>query len=544
MTDSVPEEPQEQTAEQAPGKSPAKPKNKASTVEIELKFTVAPEAIDKIKKHRLYRDGGQGRAVTRSLRSIYLDSPDRSLERAGIAFRVRKAGAKWIQTLKTDADPSVGLFQRTELEAEIPTDRPEIHRISNAVLRAKVEKAAASGLVPMVETDVRRTSKKFAMPDGSIIQMDIDVGAVKTPDASEPVNEVELELVEGRQAALHDAAFALLDDGIGLGLSLETKAARGQRLLDGRGPEPVKADRPEIPGDATVEEAFGRIVLSCLAQILANEAATRDGGDPEGVHQMRVGVRRLRSAFTVFGKVLPPDQTGPIKDDLKWLFASLGDARDIDVFLAETLNDIAESTQEEDLALDRLRLTGEAVQAKSYADIRTLLDDPRYTRLLLTLSRWVAERSWRDQPVSEMSARLFDPIRDFAALQLKKRHNRVVRHGRDIVHMPIAERHEVRLEVKKLRYTVDFYSSLFGRKKVKPYVKALARIQETLGRLNDGATAAHVLERLTAHRGKAATGQDHRVAGYVLGWIENQARHELETLQDDWAEFYKAKVFW
>jgi len=480
------------------------------------------------------------------LRSVYFDTADRKLERDGLALRLRKVGSRWVQTLKTDPDPAVGLFQRTEIEADAAGDSPELDKISNPVLRAKVDKAAASGgLVPMVETDIRRTSKKLKAPDGSLIQLDLDVGEIRTPNASEPVRELELELIGGHEGALHDLALGFLGDGIKLSLSLESKAHRGQRLLDGdRVAGPVKADRPDIPEGATVESAFSLIVLSCLSQILANEAASRDGSDPEGVHQMRVGVRRLRSALSVFGKVLPEDQTAPLKAELKWLFSALGQARDIDVFLAETLTAIEAQAGDDTLALDRLRAAGEGVRAEAYRGLREVLDDPRYTKLMLTLSRWLVSRSWRAQQVSEDSVRLFQPIKSFAGERLKKRHNRVVRHGKHLISLPIAERHEVRLEVKKLRYVVDFYSSLYGRKRVKPYVKALARIQGTLGRLNDGATAAGVLDRLTRHRGKTASAADHRTAGFVMGWIENQARHELETLEADWAAFIGTRPFW
>ena len=512
--------------------------------EVELKFDLTSAEIAKIKKSAFYRSQGEGRASTKTLVSTYFDDPNRSLERDGIALRVRRIGSRYIQTLKTDPDPAVGLFERTELEADVGGHEPDVSALPEGPLADKVAKVMGeAGLIPVLETEIRRTSKTVRTSQGSLVRLDMDEGTVRVGEAHLPICEVELELVDGDLPALFEVSESLWNAGVKPCLSLETKAAKGQRLALGGQFHPVKADKSKIPTGVTVEAALSLILQSCIRQILMNEGAVRQGTDPEGVHQMRVGVRRLRSAFSIFKKVLPPDQIAPLKDDFKWLFQALGAVRDMDVFATETLLAMEGRLEAQD-GFGRLKQTVEDVRSQGYADLRQVLDDPRFQKVMLGLVAWTSLRQWRGQEVSEKSVLLFDPIEAFAADYLAKLDGKVRRQGKNLAALPIEQRHDLRLEVKKLRYAVDFLAELFPKKKVKPYLKPLMQLQETLGRLNDGANAASVLGRLATKMGAKMTVQDSKITGYVQGWIEHQAEVELQTLEAHWESFSHVKRFW
>jgi triphosphatase len=510
--------------------------------EVELKLLLDPAQLSRLRRHPSVAALSQGPARTRRLHSVYYDTRELDLLREGLALRVRRVGRAFVQTVKADGSTNAGLFERAEVECPVPQQLPDVERIPDLALRARV-RAALAGRPPepVLETEMRRTQRLLRESDTEL-HFDLDQGEVRTPRGSLPLCELELELLRGDPRVLYDLALELLDS-VPLRVGTRSKFERGLQLLTGERPSPQRSQSVELPGDASVEAALEAVLRASLSQVLANEDPARQGVDPEGVHQMRVGVRRLRSALALFGAVLPEVQIAPLKDDLRWLGGELGPARDLDVFLADTLEPLANHFR--DLPeLKRLRDEALLLRAESYERVRAAVDSRRYTELVLRLGRFLAARSWRNQALDPDSAQLFQPARERTRPLLARRYKKVRRLGKRLRELTVPEKHALRIQVKKLRYAAEFLRGLHPGKAADKLVQRASRLQDGLGHLNDVATGEQILAQLLTRLGDEAGPRHQRAVGFALGWVARTADHQLQGLPSLWKSFAKVEPFW
>jgi CHAD domain-containing protein len=251
----------------------------------------------------------------------------------------------------------------------------------------------------------------------------------------------------------------------------------------------------------------------------------------------------LRSALSLFGDTLPEENREFFPAELRWLSGELGDARDLDVFLAETLDPMLLQTPDRD-DLHRLAEVAREMREVAYRRVCTALDSRRYTGLLLALGAWNAGRRWRNQPLTPESARLFAPARETGRELLDRLYDKARRRGSRVGELTLDEAHRLRIALKKLRYAGEFLSRLYPHRHARRFVRRLRRLQETLGHLNDQTTAHSLLERVIA-QGAPAAAPDHQwAAGYVSGWTSRVAREKLRPLEKDWKDFSKQDPFW
>ena len=189
-------------------------------------------------------------------------------------------------------------------------------------------------LKPQFETRVRRTVFSLER-DGAVIELALDVGTIETGVASMRLCEIELELQRGDKTQLFEVA-RLISRALPTQLALTSKSERGYRLLNDVHGAPVKFAAVSLTPEMTTRDAFREIGLACLRQIAGNEPAVLKD-DAEGVHQMRVGLRRLRTAISLFSAILQDRQTEQIKAELKWITGELGPARELDVLVAHVV---------------------------------------------------------------------------------------------------------------------------------------------------------------------------------------------------------------
>jgi triphosphatase len=320
--------------------------------EVELKLLVPPREVERLRRHPRLLALSEGRAVTRALESRYFDTPSLDLARAGVALRLRRVGRLTIQTVKVRESGQAGLFSRGEWESPVAGAEPDISLVPDTELRARLARAVEGRpLAPVVVTSVRRTERRLRVGAQEIL-MALDVGEVRAGERAVPICELELELVQGEPATLYALALGL-HESIPLRPALQDKARRGFDLLLGEGPVPERARRPLLEAGSRFDDAVAAIFASCLDQILGNEEAAAAGADPEGVHQMRVGIRRLRSALALVRAVSPAAPLEHLRGELRWLAGELGGARDLDVFCDETLGPVVRS-RPEDPTLKRL----------------------------------------------------------------------------------------------------------------------------------------------------------------------------------------------
>jgi len=255
---------------------------------------------------------------------------------------------------------------------------------------------------------------------------------------------------------------------------------------------PIKASPVQLDADSRSEDAFVAIIGACLRHAEANRPAVLDG-QMEGVHQMRVAFRRLRSGLRIFRPLIPREASAAPAEDIRWLNGFLGPARDWDVFLDEGMVPmLAHFPRKRGLSLFRTK--AETIRQTHYRTLREALADPRYQRLTQGLADWLDDRAWREALDDERRERLARPAVDFATPLLGRDHRRVWQQGEAFAELSAVERHRLRIRIKELRYALDFFSSLYPAAPVKAYLNALARLQDSLGIMNDIAVARRLLD--------------------------------------------------
>lgn len=512
--------------------------------EVELKF-ILDEALSSEFWARVRASNlAQGSPTTKTLRSIYLDTPEHALKKAGIALRLRRDGRRWVQTVKTGAELHGGLSQVGEVENPAPGGRVCPEAIPDASVRdAVLHCVNGAPLQPVCETVIRRSARELSLADGTRAELAVDVGQILAGGRSADLREVEIELLAGSAAGLFEIAHVLFPDG-GLKFSRLSKAARGYLLAEeGRIDLPLaprNAEDVPLDGDEIAEHAARNILRECLDQIATNVVVIRKLDDPEGPHQLRIGLRRLRSVFCAYAPVLESPEMARLNDEARWLGQGVGKLRDLDVVTNEIVQREAGAHPDEPgLAALSGMLSRQATEVRQH--LRKLLAGARAQAFLIDLARFVETRGWLVPQDFGQTARLAEPVAQLAGRALGKRWKRVGKRARAIETLDTEQRHEFRKELKKLRYAVEFFSSLYPAKRIDPFLKRLKKLQTVFGELNDAATVKTVLPGTDAAAGDPAT---QRAIGWVIGasqaraeysWTGTKAlRRDLEETQPFW----------
>ena len=508
--------------------------------EIELKLLVSPDDGAKVKSALLaMADGRHGSSS--ALHSTYYDTSGHTLRDQDFTLRVRKTGQHFVQTVKAE-DPSGINFERGEWEDTIAGDQPDL--AAPAVSRHLQPALGSDELRPLFATVVRRVTIRLEPRPSTVIEAALDDGEIRTADGHvvEPIHELELELKSGDPAVLFDVALRLLEVAP-LRLETRSKSERGYRLVEGTSDAPpvLHAKATSLQGDMTVEAMLQRIGRQCMAQLLRNEPAAL-AGIPDGVHQMRVAVRRLRSALSAVKPMLPAEHYRWANGELKWLADTLGPARNWDVFATSLLQPVAGAGAgaiERDL--DRLANAAEQLRQSAYARAKEAILSPRYTITALKLWRWIESRGWRDQPVSEQSALLLAPIGGIAPDLIARRYHQARARSKQFEALMPEQRHKLRIALKKLRYAIEFLASLFDEEKVAAFLRQLKPLQDDLGHTNDVRVARDLLAEL--RQGNADTTLD-RAGGIVLGWHDRGLADREPAIRKHVKRLRQAKPFW
>lgn len=511
--------------------------------EIELKLAMAPETLRRLGRNPLLRPLAQGRRMRRqSLVSLYYDTPDHRLAEAGMALRVRGNGRRFTQTLKAPTGEAAGGLQRLlELEAPVAGETPDLALIADPALAAFLaDPEVGPRLAPVFATRFERRLLPLTFLD-SEIELAMDEGVIEAGSLRESLSEAELELKSGRPERLWQLALALAD-GVELRLETRSKAARGHALATGRPPEPALAERLELPRAATAGEAFQAAVRNALRQLRVNEALVLAGHpDPEGLHQLRVAVRRLRAALSLFRPLLTDAVADLLGAELGWLQAALGPARDWDVFVLETLDPLSRRLPEE-AGLARLEGFAAERRREARAAAEAALRSPRAVRLQLRLELWLEEGSWR-RPAEPgaLVTPAEEPAAVFARRALARRARQLLKRGKQRDEGDESSLHALRIAGKKLRYAVEFFRSLLPKGEAKAALESLRALQDCLGTLNDAAVGS----RLLAQAGVAgATAGEARALGIIAGWQTGRIDADLRHLRRAWRRARKALEPW
>lgn len=501
----------------------------AVATEIELKLRFPPKHLREVLALPLLAPAR--RAVTRKLAATYFDTPALDLSLRHIALRVRREGRRWVQAVKGGGSTASGVHQRLEIETTLNDRHPDLSLLPrHPVTRILKSKKIAESLLPVLRTEITRSLRLLEPAPGVLVELAIDRGFIHSGRRREPVCEIELELKSGPVSALFDLAQQLAEV-VPLALEHRSKAERGYALFRGKAALPVKAAPVMLTREMTAGQAFREIAGVALAQVHANEHGVMHSTDPEYLHQMRVGIRRLRSAFSLFrdelGEAAAVHATG-----LRSIAGALGPARDWDVFVTETLPMVRPALAAH-VAAEAFEQFCRRQQQAARAKSKKLIKSNTYNESMIALSGWLAALG------GDGNAAWQQPVRDCAVQILAARHARVLKRGRRLEQRPAAELHRLRIAVKQLRYATEFFATLFAERGMATLRDRLVLLQDILGRINDAAAVQSLLNA-------AATDDREFIAatGIVTGWCEARAAAERRALQNAWRRFRAAPRPW
>jgi triphosphatase len=485
-----------------------------STREVELKFACGPEDLAAVLAAAPPGDDADAELI-----SVYFDTPDLALQKAGASLRVRESKGLRVQTLKRGEG-----LAREEHEASIEglAPDPELGPLPDLM-------PAGASLKPAFNVRVSRR-QRLVRHDGAEIELALDQGEVVGGDASAPICEVELELKSGPAAALFTLARSL-GEAAPLYLSFDSKAARGQALVAGAGPGPRKSAAVVLEGGETAGEAFQAVARKALAQIAANAALLREDPTAEAVHQLRVGARRFRSALTTFRPIVEGEDLAAVKAELEWLSHACDEARNLDVY-ADGLADADTGLQGPAAGLASLRGLIDAERGRARAEVVRTVSSARFRGLMIDTAEWMEIGAWQTgRPARE-------PVERFAREALKTRRRKVLKRGDAVRGGDDEALHALRIAAKKLRYAGDAFASLYGAKRIDTFTGPVKDLQTELGELNDLATAAPLIAALALPPDAAFA------AGELLGLRAATKPRRIQRAAKALARLADAPPFW
>lgn len=517
------------------GSDPLHAENSRENQEIELKLQLDAAHVNQFVLRMPLKEYVIGKSRVEKVVSTYYDTPDLALKREGLSLRLRHADRGWVQTLKSTDTATAGLFQRSEWEC--PLDGPTFDFLAlrqmmggqrkhvGKLLRGKLP------LSPLFMTDIKRTTWNLQLPAGGKIEFSLDQGSVAHNALKVPICEIELELKSGEPEDIFTLALQLLDV-MPMHIGNLSKSARGYALC--LPPQPISAIAAgalQLRKQMTVEEGFKAIVADCVAQIGGNQSGLIQNSDPEVLHEMRVGLRRLESALELFDRIasLPAE----IQDELNWLSSMLGPARDWEVLSGPTLSAIAASAPD-DAGLSLLRRSAIDIAGEKCGLAVSAVQSVRFTRLMLTLARWLECASWRREIGKSERHKLNAPLPRFVQKCLSHDQRRLLRRGKVLDPADPKKCHKTRIAAKTARYTAEFFRSLYPKKKIQGYVGVLIALQDELGGMNDAVVADNALQELGNKR------QD-LLAGIAIArdFLNSKVNRKVDKL---WKRFASKKL--
>ncbi|MBF0371219.1 MAG: CHAD domain-containing protein [Magnetococcales bacterium] len=314
-------------------------------------------------------------------------------------------------------------------------------------------------------------------------------------------------------------------------------------------PKPHNLPMP-IHVSQTVTEAFGLIMRHNFEVMLKWAPIAYDGRDIEGVHQVRVSLRRMRSALVIFRKAIPREILDTWSQEMRWVAGELGPARDLDVFIDEGLGAMTgkiPQAQGEEIAQilvdgeKRLGNLSRKHRDKAYTQVRDMFDSDRYEAFRKGFDAWLKSNAWFDADLpGDYRLKLMKPISSYAIKVLNKRLLRVMRDGSRIDELPIEALHELRIDCKKLRYATEFFKPLFAKKGMDRFIGRLKKLQGVLGTMNDVSVMPDLVEGIL----EGADSPANHYAGVLIGWRARQYEAIKGKLGAYWEDFANSERPW
>jgi triphosphatase len=453
-----------------------------------------------------------GRARAQAVKIVWHDSPEHALLADGLSLAEQR-----------------GVWR---LERMVPGDETWLPaQPAPLVAQAPDPATLPSPLAPLAAFDGRRTSSVHRFGSESIT-LTVEKGLLRAVTAERSVARIVLN---GEAAAVHEAAL-LIASAIPVAVPLMTLAMEAIALATGHAAPPRHHGAPVLPEALTdVPAALAHIIghLTDVMLAYAPAAAELDETGSEAVHQMRVAVRRARSAVSIFRSAVAAGSLNTISDRLRTLGRQLGPGRDWDVFTDETIPAIREALAG-DQRVERLVAAAVRRRRDHRANLTTWLAGAEFRKLGIELAWFAAATSWR---TAQVEAPLSLPT--FSASVLQHRWKKLVTSGKRLEELDVPGLHGVRLRAKRARYAGEMFATLYRGKAAQRFIRRLSDLQQRLGVLNDGAVAMHLLQELGG-----AGGRHSYAAGVVAGFMAAQAGKIRPRIVTAFEKFRRQPPYW
>ncbi len=545
--------------------------------EIELKYRVQNAAgMDRLRADTLRLAGHRLGPVSRQRTvDLYWDTADYALARSGFGLRIRRQDERWLVTLKELAlTRTSALADRIEVEcplAESEVDAflnsPKLGRLLTTLKRSRdltkiwprlvlrKENPRLHLLARVQQTRDKRSLLTRANGDSQdIAELSLDEVAIVAPSRRLPVSaqkpgaenlaqdstgshpvvehffEVEVEARPGAPAVVLEKLEQVLSRKRSFQPSAEGKAEAAMRIIARR----TEDGEDAIQATTLMAEAGRAIWRQQLVEIVLSENVIRQDTDAtvEGVHEMRVAIRRIRAAARIFGPYFDRETVRPFLGTVRDLAQALGAVRDLDVSLA-LVKEYQRALSGQGTALSTLRNLWEEERKAAYQTLDHRLGNKAHGRFISEFARFchtpgtgIAKIDSDSDSPSAQEVRHVLPAEIFGQYVTMRRYETVLD-----ADTPPDIFHALRIEGKRLRYALEFVGHLLDPKAAAALIGKLKALQDCLGNMNDG----EIMQDRVRH---FAAGQVQTPSVVpILDYLDEQIARERDEFSRLWAEF-------
>ncbi|MBP1764570.1 MAG: hypothetical protein H6Q65_1628 [Firmicutes bacterium] len=512
-----------------------------SDLETELKLKLlVPECGQQIAGTDILPGVDRVSAVQRDLlESQYYDTPSRRLQAARMAYRVRLEDGRWVATVKAGGSSEGGLHQREEYSVVLVDQEPSVAVFFATAIGERLH--AVMGDEPLeaiFATRFTRYKRDLVVSDGSQIEFVVDLGEILAGGQKEMIAEVELELKKGSPSAVLTVGAELAKL---FPVRVEPRSKYFRALQLAGMADTAKEDSSTTPayrfhGKEPAQEELLRLLTALLIEVMnAEEQFSTYSEDPETLHQLRIALRRLRSALSFTKPLLAPEKYEQYQELLRQQGRETGYLREIDVTAA---------SWQEVLRRKSFSVSGRFWLDEVLADERqaawtkcsAALDKGAATALYLALWAWLAGEIERLEQVNQQNDQ---PLQVFVQGRVRDWLENILQMEKDLDFSDPDSLHALRILGKKLRYMLEIFSDLLDR--TSKLTERLKKLQDGLGSIRDIQLTAELFKQWLQSRSSRAL---HRDAGLLMGWQACELQGRQAELWDDWQRFRKAARKW
>ncbi len=505
-----------------------------SAIETEFKLTGSDEAVAWLRRSMMIRALAVKTGAREHYRTLFFDTPDEALARAGMSLRMRYDADALLQIVKVRG----GLFKRREIETRLKSPRAFPAPTGVAAIDTKISAYKSRLKIKTIVNTDRQTivlRRRNALIEAAFDRCVVNGAA---PGAAH-FSEAEFEILKGGRRALAELAALIFEEagrapsGVALSLSCAEKSLRARAALGGTlppAPNSIALDPKASAGDA-LAAGLG----FCAAAVMAASPLVTAHNAPEGVRRLRIALRRFRSIERLFRTAANDPALYSLALEARRYARVLGAARDWDVFVNETLAETMRAQPADSAMKERLEALRDAAERHRIAAWHDMLDEIRsadFARFVLALVK--AARAGRSEKA------LKTPVRRFARKALEKRLREARKIGRTLDEKTPAAGHPLRISLKKLRYAAQLFRDLYARDARKPYMASMSYLQDAFGGLNDAVVAQDLANRAAKGQGSDVA----RAAGFVCGYRAAAAQKTASQIAESWTAFEAYPPFW